>query len=189
MDKVLSPIFRVSFPNVFTPRGFEGQAPKYSVAMLFDKSEDLTALKNLARKAVEEKWPNAEKRPKGLRNPFRDGDVEKADITGYENVMFANATSKMKPGIVDQNVQPIIDEAEFYGGCYARATLVAYAYDKGGNRGVAFGLQNIQKIRDGEPFSGRTKAEDDFSSVEKSEIGNDPAAPSGAKPASDNMFA
>ena len=170
MQKVMTPEFRVSFPNVFKPRGFEGQEPKYSVVMLFDKSTDISALKQLAQRAVEEKWPDPAKRPKGLRNPFKDGDTEKPDVDGYEGAIFVNASSKMKPGVVDQNVQPIIDENEFYAGCYARATVTAYAYNKIGNKGVAFGLQNIQKLRDGEPFTGRSRAEDDFAPVENAGV-------------------
>ena len=168
MDKVMSPEFRVSFPAVFKPRAFEGQEPKFSVTMLIPKSEDITPLKQLAQKAINEKWPNPAERPTGLRHPFRDGDKEKADVQGYAGHWFIKATSKQKPGVVDMQVNPIIDENEFYAGCYAKATLTAYAYDRAGNRGVAFGLQNVQKQRDGQPFSGRSKPEDDFGVVEVS---------------------
>jgi len=161
----MTPEFRVSFANVFKPRAFEGQEAKYSVCMLFDKKTDLSELKRLAAEAVNEKWPDSSKRPKGLRNPFRDGDTEKGDLAGYEGKIFINASSKIKPGLVDQDVQPIISEDDFYSGCYARATVTAYAYDTAGNRGVAFGLQNLQKLRDGEAFSGRAKPEDEFTPV------------------------
>lgn len=164
--KVTTPEFRVSFPSVFKATAFENQEPKFSIVMLFDKKTSLAPLKALAKDAIEKKWPDASKRPKGLRSPFRDGDIEKPDTQGYAGCMFIRATSKMRPGVVDQSVQPIIDESDFYAGCYARATLTAYAYDTAGNRGVAFGLQNVQKLRDGEPFSGRSKAEDDFDVVE-----------------------
>lgn len=162
-----TPEFRVSFPNVFKPFAFEGQDAKYSVVMLFPKSADLGELQALAKKAVEEKWPDATKRAAVLanpkfKNPFRDGDTEKPDTDGYAGMLFVTATSKQKPGVVDRNVQPIMSEDEFYAGCYAKASVTAYAYDKAGNVGVAFGLQNIMKIRDGEPFSGRRKPEDDF---------------------------
>jgi hypothetical protein len=73
----------------------------------------------------------------------------------------------MRPGIVDANLQEIISEDDFYSGCYARATLTAFAYDKLGNKGVAFGLQNIQKLKDGEHLSGRKNAESDFEAVEE----------------------
>ena len=160
--KITTGEFRVSYANVFEPTKFEGQTPKYGVTMLFPKGTDLSPMKKLAQEALNEKWPDKSKRPKGLRNPFRDGDTEKPDVDGYAGMTFVRANSKQKPGVVDRQRNPIFTEEEFYSGCYARATLTAYAYDHAGNRGVAFGLQNLQKLRDGEEFSGRAKAEDDF---------------------------
>jgi hypothetical protein len=162
--RVTTPIFRVSFPNVFQPKLNElSGKTEYSMVMLFDKKADLKPLKELAAATVREKW--GDKVPSGLRNPFRDGDVEKAGREGYVNVIFINAKSNQKPGVVDGDCQPIINTEDFYPGCYARATLTAYAYDNKGNRGVAFGLGNVQKVKDGEPFSGRSRAEDDFAPV------------------------
>ena len=168
MEIVTTPEFRVSFPAVFTPQAFEGQEAKYSIVMLFDKSTDLSALKKLALKAIEAKWPDATKRPKGLRNPFRDGDTEKPDVAGYANCIFVRASTKMKPGVVDQTGKRVIQEEEgiFYAGCYARAQVSAFAYDQKGNRGVSFSLQHVQLIRDGEPFSGRSRPEDAFEALE-----------------------
>lgn len=169
MEKILTPEFRVSFPNVFTPKSFEGKPPKYSIIMLFQKDADLTKLQDLVDKAIEERWPNINTRPKNLRSPFRDGDTEKAHIEGYQNTIFASASSsKRKPGVVDtHNVHEPIMEEEFYAGCYAKASLTVYAYPKEttkdlGNRGVSFGLQNIMKTRDGTPFDGTSSAEVDF---------------------------
>jgi len=166
MEKCMSPEFRVSFPQVFEAKSFQGAPPKFSLVMLFDKGIDLSKLKELAKNAINEKWPDANKRPKGLKNPFRDGDAEKPGVEGYENAIFITASSKMKPGVVDSNLVPIISADDFYAGCFARATLTAYAYDTAGNKGVAFGLQNIQKLKDGDSFSGRSKAEDDFDIVD-----------------------
>ena len=185
VEKIMTPEFRVSFPAIFKPRGFEGSEPKYSVNMLFPKSTDLSELKRIAKAAADEKWPNKEKRPKDLRNPFRDGDAEKPDWDGYQDVIFVKASSKMKPGLVDQNVQPIIEEGEFYAGCWARATITAFAYNKAGNAGVAFGLQNIQKVRDDEEFSGRGKAEDEFDAIESVD---DDGAPAEVTKEPDNIF-
>jgi hypothetical protein len=167
-NKVTTPVFRVSFPAVFTPRKNDQDAnavPKYSVQMIFPKTTDITKLKDAARKAVIEKWgADKAKWPKNLMLPFRDGSEK--DYEGYgPDVIFVSASSKMKPGLVDQNMQAIIEPSEFYGGCYAHATVNAFAWSFMGKNGVSFGLRNIQKVRDGEPFSGRSKPENDFDAI------------------------
>ena len=165
--KCTSPEFRVSYPHVFKAHsGFEGQEPKFSITMLFPKDTDLKELKRAALNAAVEKFGPKEKWPKVFRLPFRDGD-EKSDLQGYEGHTFVAASSKQRPGVINGQKIPIIKEDEtFYAGCYARATLIAFAYDTAGNKGVSFALQNIQKLGDGEPFSGRKKAEEEFDSVD-----------------------
>ncbi len=165
--KVVTPIFRVSFPAVFKPEGMDGSEPKYGVTMLFDSEADLTELKQIARAAVKEKW--GDKPPANMRTPFRDG-AEKPDLDGYAGCVFVAARSKRRPGVVDENVQPIIDESQFYAGCYARASVTAYTYDKSGNKGVSFSLVNVQKIKDGEPFSSTSNPEDDFGPASESSV-------------------
>lgn len=168
MSNVITPEFRVSYPHLFTPqqpmKGSTGD-PKYSVVMLFAKGADLSKLKAAAEAAVAEKWgSDKSKWPKGLRSPFRDQGEKESE--GYEaGAVFITATSKEKPGIVDDKVQPVIDPSRIYAGCYARASVRAFAYDNAGNRGVAFGLQNVQFLRDGDSLSGRAKAEEEFEPV------------------------
>lgn len=174
---VMTPEFRVSFPNVFKPKknDLSGE-DEYSVQALFSKSTDLSVLKKAAEAAMEKKWgADRKKWPTNFRSPFRlqderaktNDDGKKVFPPGYEEgAVYLNLKTKQRPGVVDKNVQPIIDETEFYPGCYARATISAYAYDAKGNKGVAFGLGNIQKVRDGEPLGGRMKAEDEFAAIE-----------------------
>lgn len=182
--KVTSPKFRASFVWAFKPQppmeGSTGE-PKYGVTMLFDakarKTPAYELMKKLAVHAAREKFGDKLKADGngwfiGLRNPFRDG-AEKSELEGYEGMVFASATSKMQPGVVDQALNRLISEDDFYSGCYARATVTAYGYDKAGNKGVAFGLQNLQKLEDGERFSGRAAAEDDFEAVEDAFGGDD----------------
>jgi hypothetical protein len=170
--KCTTPEFRVSFPHVFEKHsGFEGQEPKYSIVMLFPKNTDLKDLKRAAFNAATEKWGEKTKWPKNIRMPFRDGD-EKSDLAGYEDTIFVTASSKQKPQVVsnkkvdDQFPRIEKEDETFYAGCYARATLIAFAYDKAGNKGISFSLQNIQKLKDGEQFSGRKNADDEFDEVE-----------------------
>ena len=167
--KLITPTFRVSFPAVFTPRKANEQdanaVAKYSLHMIFKKTDDLTELKNAVRAAVVEKWgADKTKWPKKLTLPFRDGTEKDYDGYGPDTV-FISASSKMKPGLVDENVQPIIEPSEFYGGCYARAAVNAFAWEFMGKAGVSFGLRNIQKVKDGDPFGGGSKAEDDFDPI------------------------
>lgn len=162
LKTVKTPKFRVSFPHVFEPHAFEKNEPKYSMVMLFPKDTDIKSLKIACNAAAAQKWGNdSTKWPKNLRLPFRDGN-EKTDLQGYEGNIFVSASSKNKPGLVDQKLQPILAENDFYAGCYARAELQAFAYDTNGNKGVSFALQNVQKLAEGEPFSGKKKAEDTF---------------------------
>lgn len=180
--QVLTPEFRVSFASVFAARAAaEGQEPKFSLTMLFPKTTDISALKQAVLEAIIAKWgPEKAKWPKGLRLPFRDGSEKEYD--GYENTTFCTASSKMRPGLVNQEMVQITTPDEFYSGCYARATIAAFAYDKAGNKGVSWGLRNIQKTRDGEPFSGKNKPEADFDAipVPKPSAGESASAGAGA---------
>lgn len=172
--KCLTPIFRLSFPALFTPKSIDGkQEAKYQATMLFEKSVDLskpadkqrTSLKHAAYNAAVEKWgADKAKWPKNLRMPFRDGDEK--EFEGYPGNIFVYASSKKQPGIVDQGLRKILNEQDIYAGCYCRAEVIAFAYDTSGNRGVSFSLQNIQKVKDGTPFSGRKDASEVFEAVE-----------------------
>ncbi len=190
ITKIMSPKFRVSFPSVFTPTSYEGSVEKYSITMLFDKSVDLAQMKQLANDAMTKKWPNPADRPTVHKNPpFRDGDKDKPETQGYANCVFVKASSKQKPGVVDGAKNPIFDDTEFYAGCYARATLTAYAYHHPvGGKGVAFGLQNVQKMGDGERFDGRTSADDDFDAIETAAFLDAPAVEAGVTAVNDPMF-
>jgi hypothetical protein len=176
--RVLTPVFRVSFPKVFKAEAFqEGQEPKYSIVMLFSKqmgTEDVAkfeAMKRMAAETAKAKW--GDKMPKNLRSPFRDGSEK--DLPGYEDVVFVSASSKQKPGLVNEDAEPILNPEDFYPGCYAHAYLTCYAYDTAGNRGVAFGLSTVQKIKDGEPFAPRNNAQDDFAPVPGATVAQAPA--------------
>jgi hypothetical protein len=183
MANVMTPEFRVSYPNVFKPKKNElNGKDEYSLVALFPKNTDLSKLKAAAQAAIEEKWgKDKTKWPQNLRTPFRDqGEKGKIDEKSGQKILpagheegaiYLNLKSAQKPGVVDMSVQDIINENDFYPGCWARATVNAYAYDQKGNRGVSFGLQNIQKTKEGEPLSGRMKAQAEFQPIEGTESG------------------
>ena len=170
--KVTTGKVRLSYAHLFEPYAIEGNEPKYSVSVIIPKSdkETLQAIKDAVAEAKEQgkgKWNG--KVPANIKTPLRDGDVEREGDEAYSGCYFLNANSKNKPGVVDINVQPILDATEVYSGCYGRLTLNFYAYNANGNKGIAAGLGNVQKLEDGEPLGGFTRAEDDFEAIESAE--------------------
>ncbi|WP_099332506.1 DUF2815 family protein [Actinomyces minihominis] len=158
---------RLSYANIWEPKSIQGGAPKYSVSLIIPKSDQatLTAINRAIDAAIEAgiaKFGGKKPNKAALKLPLRDGDVEKDD-PAYAGAMFLNANSKTPPQIVDENVAPILDRAEVYSGCYGRVSLSFYAFNTNGNKGIACGLGNIQKTRDGEPLGGgHVSAADDF---------------------------
>jgi hypothetical protein len=158
--KVITPKFRASFVKVFKPEAFKkGDEPKYSIKMMFPKGTDLKELKAAAKLAKHQKF--GKEKIKKFESPFQDGDAVDADGDRVEREEYAGhwivgARSKQKPKVVEINPRiEINDESEFYSGCWARASIQAFAYDyEGMNKGVSFALLNIQKLEDDEAFGG-----------------------------------
>lgn len=167
--KIVTGKVRFSYANVFEPQSVNGSEPKYSVSLIIPKSDKKTLDKinkaiEVAKKEGLSKLGG--KIPANLKTPLRDGDLDRPDDEAYSNSYFINANSKVKPGIVDKDLQAIMDPTELYSGCYGRASIVFYAYNANGNKGIAAGLQNLQKLEDGEPLGGISRPEDDFEAVD-----------------------
>ncbi|HEX3141363.1 MAG TPA: ssDNA-binding protein [Rhizobacter sp.] len=169
-DNILTPEFRGAFVQVFKATGMKGQpdaAKKYSVRAAFLPGTDLSEMKKQAQLAASEKWGNAI--PKTMRSPFRKNEELDTPVAGIPDdaiVMTFSASEDRRPGVVDAKLQDIIDDAECYSGAWYRAQVRAFAYDTSGNKGVSFGLQNLQKLREGEPLGGRLPASKAFTAVE-----------------------
>lgn len=161
---------RWSYANVWDPKSINGGTPKYSVSLIIPKSDKVTIQKIKA--AIQAAYEEGESKLKGngksvpslsvIKTPLRDGDLERPDDEAYKNAYFVNANSATAPGIVDADRQQIIDRSEVYSGVYGRASINFYAFNSNGNKGIACGLNNLQKIRDGEPLGGKASAESDF---------------------------
>ena len=161
---------RWSYVNAWEAKSINGGAPKYSVSLIIPKSDTKTLEKIKA--AIQAAYEEGQGKLKGngksvpmlsaLKTPLRDGDAERPDDEAYANSYFINANSGTAPGIVDVDRNPIIDRSEVYSGVYGRASINFYAFNSNGNKGIACGLNNLQKIRDGEPLGGKSRAEDDF---------------------------
>lgn len=165
---VTSPI-RLSYANLLEPKSVGGGTPKYGVSLIIPKSDTklIEAVNSAVEAAIMEgqskfggKVPNRN----SLKLPLRDGDTDRPDDEAYANSYFVNANSITPPEIVDKDLNPILDRAEIYSGMYARVSISFYAFNTNGNRGIACGLGNVQKIRDGEPLGGRSSAAEDFDS-------------------------
>lgn len=167
---ITGPDTRWSYANVWEPKSINGGTPKYSVSLIIPKSDTKTVTKIKA--AILAAYHEGEAKLKGtgksvpqfsaIKNPLRDGDIERPDDPAYANAYFINANATTAPGIVDVERNPILTRSEVYSGVYGRASISFYAFNSNGNKGIACGLNNLQKVRDGEPLGGKSKPETDF---------------------------
>ena len=163
-----------SYLNVNEPKApMGGGTPKYSASLIIPKSDKITVDK--IRAAIKAAYDEGQAKLKGngkavpalstLKTPLRDGDAERPGDEAYANSWFINANSVSKPGVVDAGLQPILEPSELYSGIIGRASISFYAYNSNGNKGIACGLNNIQKLRDGTPLGGHSRPEDDFAGL------------------------
>lgn len=165
--RVITGEVQLSYANLFEAQGIHGGEPKYSVSLIIPKDDTETLTKN--ERAVDAaidagigKFGGKRPNRAALKLPLRDGDVERDD-GAYAGAMFVNTNLTTPPQVVGTDPQPILDAHEVYSGCYSRVSIPFYAFNTNGNRGIACGLGNIQKLRDGEPLDGnRISAEADF---------------------------
>ena len=161
---------RWSYANVWEAKSINGGTPKFSVSLIIPKDDTVTV--NKIKAAIQSAYEEGQSKLKGsgktvpalsvLKTPLRDGDLERPDDEAYAGCYFINANSASAPGIVDADRQPVMHRSEVYSGVYGRASINFYAFNSNGNKGIACGLNTLQKIKDGEPLGGKSRAEDDF---------------------------
>ena len=168
-QRLITPTFRVSYPHVFKASGMKGAEPKFSITMLFPKNADLSGLKRAMKQAkIAQFGPDESDWPDDLESPVVDGDSKKhRDKEGYKGhwAIKASSNADSKPGLVDENAEPIVDAADFYPGCYARAYIFARVWEFGGKQGIHFILDHVQKMKDGKSFGGKKPIDQVFSPV------------------------
>ena len=188
-DNLITPEFRAAFISVFRATSMKNadgsvNKPKFSIRAAFPPTAKLDALKKEAEMAAREKW--GDKIPKTLRSPFRTNEELENPIVGIGDdwiIMSFSANEDRRPGIVDSKLQDIIDDADVYSGAWYRAQVRAFAYESAGNKGVSFGLQNVQKLRDDDPLgNGRIPASKAFEPVDV------PAAAGGGAKTATSIF-
>jgi hypothetical protein len=167
--KVITGKVRFSYLHVWDPyAAAEGQEKRYSVCLLIPKKDKVTLEK--IKKAIDAakevaKSKNGGKLPKNFNLPMHDGDEERGEDEDYAGYYYVNASSVTKPGLVDRNANPIMDQDELYSGCYGYASVNFYSYSKAGNNGIACGLNHLMKTADGGHLGGRSSAASDFANV------------------------
>lgn len=177
--KVITGKVRFSYLNVFEPTAIDENSRKtYNVSLIIPKSDTVTISKiKKAIEAAKELYKSKlvdknGKMPATMWNPLRDGDLERGDSPEYENSFFVNAKSEVRPGLVDKDLNPIMSKDELYSGCYGRASISFFGFNQSGNKGISCGLNNLQKLSDGEPLGGGASAESDFGG-ENAYVGDD----------------
>lgn len=166
--RVVTGKVRLSYVHLFEPySNKKDQEPRYSVTILIPKRDKVTLDKIDKAIAVAKEEGKAKhfggRIPNNLKITLHDGD-EEADLERnpeYAGCMYMAMSSKTRPGVVDQDLNPILDSTAVYSGCYARVSINAFPYSNE-SKGISFGLNNVQFLEDGEPLGGRTRAEDDF---------------------------
>mgnify|MGYP001298539699 CR=1 FL=1 len=180
MKVITGPDTRWSYANVWEPKSIKGGVPKYSVSLIIPKSDTKTVAKIKA--AIQAAYEEGQSKLKGngksvpalsvIKTPLRDGDLERPDDAAYANAYFINANATSAPGIVDIDLNPILTRSEVYSGVYGRASITFYAFNSSGNKGIACGLNNLQKVRDGAPLGGKASAESDFATADEDDFLN-----------------
>jgi len=151
---------RLSYANLFKPKAASpGAKEKYSVSIIIDKEDKETVQKiEAAIKAAivagmsKLDIKDANKLPKNFKTPLRDGDEERGDDPAYVGKWFLNCSSDNKPKVINREKEEITDPTQVISGDYARVNINLYAFNTSGNKGIAAGLNAVQKIKNGEPL-------------------------------------
>lgn len=154
---------RISYAHVWEPRESFGTM-QYSCSILIPKDDPQVqiVMAEIDRLKKEYATSHNGKIPANFKNPLRDGDEERPDDPNYADCFFMNANSKKRaPEIVDLYKRPITDQSQVYSGCYVNISVSLYTFDQK-SKGVACGLNNIQKVKDGPRLGGATSANEDF---------------------------
>lgn len=167
--KVVTGEVRLSYANLWEPTAMEeNQKKKYSAAILIPKSDTKTvdkvkaaieAASILGKEKFGKSWV-----PAKLKPCLRDGDLERPEDDAYAGHYFLSAKSATQPTMIDRAGNKIIEQEQMYSGVYAFVSLNFFPYNNV-SVGVGVGLNNIMKSKDGDPFSGRTTAEEDFADL------------------------
>jgi hypothetical protein len=164
---------RLSFPNIFKAKSFDGDAPpNFNASFLMAPNHPAVkelheAFEVVGKEKWGAKWPTVKKYLESQdRFALHDGDL-KAEYEGFEGNLYVNASNKSRPLILDQDKSPLAEEdGKPYGGCYVNASVDLWAMDNNYGKRICASLRGVQFVKDGEPFSGGGAAsEDEFDDI------------------------
>ena len=188
MASIRTPLVTLSYPRLYVAEKFgddDSKDPSYSVTLVFDEAaqgtEQFAAMKKAAAEVARDKWGDkAGKVIQGMRYPlFHDGDEEYGEGTVYvrtrrlekmgpPQVVAANlrdATTGKKRLISAEESGVLGGLLEVFPGAQAYVTVNPFVYDKMGNKGVSFGLNNVAIVL--QPFEDRTRIAGGMPAVEE----------------------
>ena len=193
--RIITPVCILSYPHldkVQTPIAGSSGPPKFGAVFVFTDLKDIATLQAAANEAFEAAITDPNKRKQMQASPgFKSGF--RTDVANYESIggkVYINARSDTKPGAVyaypDESAEPdpttgrkppkcIPDERyadDLYPGAKVRASVTAFYFDKAGNRGIGWALNNVQKIGDGVRLDSRRAADAEFEATEDALTGN-----------------
>lgn len=160
----ITPVARASYAHVWEKSQMPNGAMKYSISLIISKDDpEIDRVRRSIEQAGIDKFgKDKAKWPKPFWNPLRDGDEERVE-EAYKNSYYLSPKSDRTVGVVGPDAKPIMDQDEFYSGCYCRASVNFYGFDNAGKRGVGIGLNNVMKVKDADRLDGKIAAEDEFS--------------------------
>lgn len=103
--------------------------------------------------------------PKPIKMPLRGGDAKRSDNQANANTCFINANSANTPGMIDANLQPIIEHFCVYSSLYGHTSINFYAFNKNYDKNITYRLKNLRLIREGEPLGSCASEESGFASL------------------------
>jgi hypothetical protein len=173
---MILPVAMLSYPSLFEPKAYKNGTPKYSAVLVLPAEADLKQLKTAVSMVAKERFGDRAKAILAGNNPIHG--TEQSEAKGYpEGSVYINAKTVNRPQIVSRFADPktgkpqLIEEAdateiggpsEMYPGVWVKAYISVYSFDAEGNKGVAFGLEGLQRWEDGERLDGMRAATDIF---------------------------
>lgn len=180
---IIIPKARMGFPALLEAReGQNGGKPKFSSVFLVPSTSDISILKKAVKDLFLAKYEDEKSIPDKAFNPLKQRGRDKVNAeTGrrffpedLDDWFAFSASSVQAPGVVGPDGKNVTEGNQVYSGRWCRASIRPFWFEARDpknnkiilNRGVSFGLQNVQLLDNDEQWGGmRAKAEDEFEPV------------------------